>query len=196
MDPALAATLGVAGFVLALTSLAWNVTQFVLTGLRIRIKLGTKVSGGRIVEVSQKAPSRRHRWRSQEVMSTQIPYGVALLTATVHNGRLPVTIDHIGVHAGRHGRSYADPKVQMPYRLEPHASVTWTTMLMDGEGVAKLAKKKRFHVVVTLGTGKTYRSRASYDVTGPRPNGDDQRWLSFLDGKPLSEQKFIRHDDD
>ncbi|SKC50428.1 hypothetical protein [Plantibacter cousiniae (nom. nud.)] len=176
MDPVLAFIVAIAGWVLAALSLAWNVRQYFLTGARIRVKLGTRVFGSRLQAASVPAPRRLRRWLSMDTPSSRVPFGIVLLTVTIYNGRSPVTIDSITAKSGKAGISYADDETPLPYRLEPHSSVTWTMLLSEAEAQARLAKRNRFHVVVALGNGKTYRSRGSYNVNGPRPEPADRRW--------------------
>lgn len=182
MDPALAAVLGISGWIVAVISLGWNVTQFFLTGARVRVALGTRVFGTRIQTASSTAPPRWRRWPSMDAPLSHVPFGIVLLTVTIYNGRLPVTIDSITAKSGKHGIAYADEAVPLPYELAPHTSVTWTMLLSGAEGQAKLAKRNRFHVVVALGNGKKYKSRPSYNVNGPRPQPADPRW--FRENKP------------
>jgi hypothetical protein len=185
MDPLLAIIVAIAGWVLAALSLAWNVRQYFLTGARIRVVLGTRVFGSRLRSVDAPAPSRWRSWPSMDVPSTRVPYGVVVLTVTVYNGRLPVTVNSITAQSGKVGISYADDEAPLPYRLEPHSSVTWTMLLSAAEEQARLAKRNRFRIVVALGNGKTYRSRGSYNVNGPRPQPADRRW--YKPGEELTE---------
>lgn len=180
MDPLLAGILGLIGSGLALLSLGWNITAFLLTGTRVRVRIGVQVDRGEHgTTVTTTAVRWWRPWKASTVPPVQVPYAVVFLITTVHNhGRLPVTVENVAATSGPVGKSHADDTTELPYRLEPGSSMTHRMMLSFAEGVARGRRRprKRFRVAVTLGSGAIRKSRRSYDLTAERPQADDSRF--------------------
>ncbi|MBD8515829.1 hypothetical protein [Plantibacter sp. CFBP 8804] len=166
MNPTLAAVLGTLGFALSLVSLSWNVTQYLLTGQRVRVTLAIEsVIPNRSRSVHD-APPWYRSWHRVDVPGLELPHGSVNLIITARNiGRAPVTIERFSVRSGREGRGvrYGD-ELNVAHRLEAGASFEVSLPLADAEAVLRASGKTRYRGQVLLATGRRRRSRRSYDV--------------------------------
>ncbi len=160
--------IAIAGFGLALVSLAWQASTYFLTGSRLRAALLLGATDGSVLITYP--PDKA----TPETIAMHAKQGFTkpVVVAEVRNiGRMPATVQKVTAYLenGVGLQPLQHPHAPLPYRLEAGSSESWW---IDATAVASAAarlEKTRLSISVELGTGKVVRTK-SLDI-GERVEG-------------------------